>query len=610
MIGGNMYNRIGKILLILLFLVSTVSLFAQSDFNHPYPRTAIFHWTGASPDYYARHDLCMTRYFDKGMIDQVKAINPNTIWLPALDLNCVNGSDWDQHSEEWYLRNSSGSTLAVYSSYTLFPDWSDLAIPNANGEYLRDVFPAYVNDLIVACGADGFSSDGLWAGVHLNYNQFPGGDVDLDRNGVNDYDEHGKEWIVTHWVDGVNMMLHNLRTALGNDKIIMINVTHNDWGGAEYMNGHVRENCVNESYFSWYVNNWNANKSKFQEPMISMRHNWPPTDDPYIVWPTKNDYASMRSGLCRATLLDQYFTYEEDFNNGHYWNKYYDEFELDIGFPKGDLIKFNGVGNDHAAWMRFYDKGVVILNMTTQELTLTDNDIAQFEGYDGPYYRFQGGQDPSFNNGEQFDSVTLRSVLYNTYWVRGDGIILVDQPQTHVTDIVIDNVDSGTSPGSAQAVLTSGWGDVDCSGGYQYYSTRCASHRQSWSFATVSPGGNQTATFRPTIGVAGSYEVFEYHPYIGGAPSSFVEATNMPVTIKHAGGTTTMTVDQSVDYGQWNSLGIFDLTTGTSSYVEYSNNANGPVIADAVKFVYKGVSGEMDLEPPASPQGVEATTSN
>ncbi len=602
-----MYNQIRKIFLLVMVLINTVALFSQSNYNHSYPRTAIFHWTGASPDYYARHDLCMTRYFEKSMIDRVKAINPDVIWLPSRDFNCANG-DWPHECEEWYLRDSNGNRITVYSSYTHFPDLSDHAIPNANGEYFRDVYPAYLKELVDACGADGVSSDGLWAGVHLHYNKFPGNDVDMDRNGVNDYTEHGNDWVKNHWVTGVEMFLQSLRNTLGDDAIIMINVTHNDWGGAEHMNGHVRENCVNENYFSWYVTDWNRNKSKFRQPMISMRHNWPPTDDPLIVYPTKNDYASMRSGLCRATLLDQYFTYEEDFHNGHYWNKYYDEFDLDIGFPKGDIIKFNVTANDHAAWVRFYDSGVVILNMTGQNLTITDNDIAQFAGYDGPYYRFQGGQDPAFNNGEQFTSVTLPSVIYNGTWVRGDGIILVDAPQTVITDIIIDNVDSGTSPGSLPVTLTNGWGDIDCSGGREYYSARCSSHRESWSFATVSPGSNQTATFRPTIGVAGSYEVFEYHPYIGGAPSTFVEATNVPVTIRHGNGTTTTTINQSVNFGQWNSLGVYDFPTGTTSYVQFNNNANGPVIADAIKFVYRGVPGEMDVDPPAAPQGVDVTT--
>lgn len=604
-----MVIRVRQFLLIIIILSSMLSLvYGAVNFNHTYPRTAIFHWTGATPEYYAKHDLCMTRYFEKYMVDAVKAINPNVIWLPSRDFNCANG-DWPHECEEWYLRDSNGNRITVYSSYTHFPDWSDLAIPNAQGEYLRDVYPAFLKDLVDACGADGVSSDGLWAETHLHYNKFTGNDVDMDRNGINDYDEHGNDWVKEHWVNGVDMFLQNLRTTMGEDAIIMINVTHNDWGGCETMNGHVRENCSNENYFSWYVNNWNQNKGRFREPMVSMRHNVPAGDDPLITYPTKNDYASMRSGLCRATLLDQYFTYEENLANGHYWDKYYDEFDLDIGYPTGDIIKFNTTNADHAAWIRFYDKGCVILNMTAQDLTITDNDISQFAGYNGPYYRFQGGQDPAFNDGQQFTSVTLPSVIYNGSWVRGDGIILVDQPQTVIADIVIDNVDSGTSPGSPQAVLTSGWGDVDCSGGYGYYTVRCASHKQSWSFATVSPGnGSQTATFRPTIGVAGSYEIFEYHPHIGNTPSAFVEATNMPVTIKHASGTTTTTIDQSTNYGQWNSLGIYDLPTGTSSYVEFNNNANGPVIADAVKFVYKGVPGEMDLDPPAAPQGVEATS--
>lgn len=60
--------------------------------------------------------------------------------------------------------------------------------------------------------------------------------------------------------------------------------------------------------------------------------------------------------------------------------------------------------------------------------------------------------------------------------------------------------------------------------------------------------------------------------------------------VHHAAGTTTVTVNQRVRgvpdprTGEWVSLGTFTLNAGTTSYVELSDNADGFVIADAVRF--------------------------
>ena len=54
----------------------------------------------------------------------------------------------------------------------------------------------------------------------------------------------------------------------------------------------------------------------------------------------------------------------------------------------------------------------------------------------------------------------------------------------------------------------------------------------------------------------------------------------------HAGGTTTVTVNQEASGGIWVPLGIYDLDPAAGHKVALSDDANGSyVIADAVKFV-------------------------
>jgi RHS repeat-associated protein len=62
-------------------------------------------------------------------------------------------------------------------------------------------------------------------------------------------------------------------------------------------------------------------------------------------------------------------------------------------------------------------------------------------------------------------------------------------------------------------------------------------------------------------------------------------ATNAPYTIHHAGGTTTVRVNQQLNNGTWTLLGSFALLSGLGHKVVLSDDANGIVIADAVRFV-------------------------
>jgi hypothetical protein len=92
--------------------------------------------------------------------------------------------------------------------------------------------------------------------------------------------------------------------------------------------------------------------------------------------------------------------------------------------------------------------------------------------------------------------------------------------------------------------------------------------------------GTKSVTFTPTIPAAGNYAVYMmWSAY----PN---RATNVPVDITSASGTTTVTVNEQQDGGTWNLLGTYAFGSGTSGDVRIRTDAtNGYVIADAVKFV-------------------------
>jgi len=245
-----------------------------------------------------------------------------------------------------------------------------------------------------------------------------------------------------------------------------------------------------------------------------------------------------------------------------------------------------------------------VVNVSGSPQVVTNTDLQTLAGYEGPYYRFQGGQAPDHNNGKLFDNTTLWGGSTDLGDI-GDGYVLVKSPKTIIYSIIIDNVDMGTSPGTAEPEFIGNWTQYpDPVDGNPYYTMRVASWFDMFAYAIASPGnGEAKAIYRPTIGNAGYYEVFEWHCWHETSVDD--EATNVPYLIKHHGGQSNGIVDQTKNHGRWNSLGTYFFNTGTSSYVELTNNANGVVIADAIKFEFKGDNPNADTTPPDPPQGVE-----
>ena len=62
-------------------------------------------------------------------------------------------------------------------------------------------------------------------------------------------------------------------------------------------------------------------------------------------------------------------------------------------------------------------------------------------------------------------------------------------------------------------------------------------------------------------------------------------AGNVPVDIEHNGGVTTRMVDQRARGGEWVSLGMYAFPATGGSVLIRTDNTNGYVVADAVRFV-------------------------
>ncbi|MBI5381923.1 MAG: hypothetical protein HZA31_08490 [Opitutae bacterium] len=141
---------------------------------------------------------------------------------------------------------------------------------------------------------------------------------------------------------------------------------------------------------------------------------------------------------------------------------------------------------------------------------------------------------------------------FNLEWVVGGG------PQPTV---VVDN-------GATGFTTTGTWSTA--TGDTGYYGANYL----------TSTAGSATATWTPTITVAGNFDAYIRWT----AHSNRSDAA--PIMIKYNGdsSTATATLNQQIEGGTWDHLGTFALTAGTGNSVKVTASDAGHTVADAVMF--------------------------
>jgi len=619
-----------KTILVLFVLTIPAKIFPQG-YNPPYPRLSGFVWSVPNIEYYSKFDLLFISNNAAYIPQSLKTINPDIKVVVARD---INGGAGMLLPDDWKTRTSTGGGPTFCNLYFAGDFYADLTdfCPRLT-QYGNQRFNEYVDDqfkqVVDLNYFDGIGTDGLWSSYYGGSSC--NSDLDFDRDGVNDYAQHGRAWLDNEIYNGVLKVLENLRAGLGPDKLIIINSGGPHTWGKTYTNGFVHEHFGGHYSFDGNKEVYDGWMKDGFQPAIPIVNSDPGGDIPDLdlVRPSRNQLFLMRYGLTFALITGAFYDYTDN-SSEHYWIKWYDEYELDLGQPQGAAQKTPG-----GAWVRFFERGVAVVNgLDTKTVTVTASEIRNLIGHDGPYYHFRGGQDlalngaSAINNGEE---VTDQNPLVFTMWqpyginpVDGglnpaisDGVILVYAPQIVVSDIVIDDWHSGTSPGSAtpaenRAANMAGFlyptsSEGGCGMGSDYYSLRCAIYSQqdpnsdppdepllSPPFAYAPGGTNANAIYTPSIGVPGSYTIYEWHGKFADKPS----ATNVPYIVTHENGQDTIIVNQNLNTGQWNYLGYYSFTTGQLGKVTISaKNAAGTVMADAIKFVYQGGPAEDKTAP-------------
>ena len=443
--------------------------------------------------------------------------------------------------------------------------------------------------------------------------------IDFDLNGENDLTQFGKdsknEFLIEYeWRKGLQQWLELERARIdalnpGGKNIILVNNGGTLPDYFNLLNSHIFEGLFRYSSWNFLREDSMQWMAQGKKPAVMLMEDFVEEKNDAT---GKNDFRKMRFGLATAMLFDAY--YGMTFGNYYYNMFWYDEFETDLGYPAGPPLKLSGTAYDYgytyvpsdSVWARFFDQGMVLVNPTGQTKTVTIGEASALAGYNGPYYRLRGGQDAMTNNGEIFDAahpITLVSGGENF----GDGILLFKNPTTAVSDIVIDNFNSnGTSPGSQPVELAGNWqrqvssGSLTIAENNPYWSqdstTRViGAYDGAYGYHVAAAGSPDIAKYTPSIGLAGEYEIYEWHGWHGDSENQYNEATNAPYKIVVNGSEVksgTINQRDSAGQGKWNLLGTFDLPAGETSYVQIAAvGADETVIADAVKFALSGNGG-------------------
>lgn len=153
-----------------------------------------------------------------------------------------------------------------------------------------------------------------------------------------------------------------------------------------------------------------------------------------------------------------------------------------------------------------------------------------------------------------------------------------------VADIIIDN---------PQATLVGSW----------FTGTATTDkYGADYAYCTTAATETKTATWRPSIIVAGNYDVYVWYPQ--GANRSAIA----PYTVNYNGGSVTVPVNQQANGGKWNLIAnAKPFLIGTAGYVKVGNGTaetSMSIMADAIKLVFA------DMTPPSVPTNLAVTAAS
>ena len=206
-----------------------------------------------------------------------------------------------------------------------------------------------------------------------------------------------------------------------------------------------------------------------------------------------------------------------------------------------------------------YDSGLDVKQWHTYAADWTETSVKYYiDGvlrYTAPYNPNQWTHDHI--------NIWLTSIAYPLG--QGEGVAQFDYVRYWQKDYYLDN-DGAAAYGYSE------------SGTWQNSALDGWNHTSTSRYAACGAAGN-SATWRPTLRAAGSYQVYVWK--IANTQSD----PNARYDVGHSGGTATSRVDGTAGSSGWVSLGTYSFASGQSGYVKLTSSGVGCARADAVKFV-------------------------
>jgi mannan endo-1,4-beta-mannosidase len=156
--------------------------------------------------------------------------------------------------------------------------------------------------------------------------------------------------------------------------------------------------------------------------------------------------------------------------------------------------------------------------------------------------------------------------------------------------LVIDNTDPRFSTSSSQDA----WQEWIKVGGQHYGD----SHHYNEQIGS----GQDTATWSFTVPKPGNYDVYTWWWEGDFRPA------DVPYTVNHSAGSTTVRVDQRVNGGRWNLLGTFYLQDEGSVTVSDDVSSGRAIVADAIRLVYSSEGPAPTATPTLTPTSTPTPT--
>ncbi len=237
-------------------------------------------------------------------------------------------------------------------------------------------------------------------------------------------------------------------------------------------------------------------------------------------------------------------------------------FQIEYVYLNGQriaLIDATSTGGSSGSTEYIVDNSDSSNTSTTGQWNSATSGTGDYEGVDVQKHTMNSSETIIDNNDNAFSIVGTYTTWNIGSWYEGSNFHQLTPNSPDNSGTFVDNDSTSTSS-------VGSWTSFSCGGCYG------STLRQG-----VSGSGSDTYTWNIPI-----TETKDYRVYVQWTQHSN-RATDAPYTVHHTAGTTTIDVNQQINGSTWYELGTFNLDN--SSKVVLSNDANGYVIADAVKVV-------------------------